>query len=108
MYQIWLSIHQSLLPVFAKVFEKAMYCRLNQHLQTNNILANEQYGFRKGLSTEHTTFSLTDNILMTWNKKIYIGGIFCDLTKAFDCVSHDVLGAKLKTLWDTGISPKLV
>jgi hypothetical protein len=25
----------SLLPVFSNVFEKAMYCRLNQHLQTN-------------------------------------------------------------------------
>ena len=37
----------SLLPGFSKVFEKAMYCRLNQHLQTNNILATEQYGFRK-------------------------------------------------------------
>jgi len=73
-----------------------MYCRLNQHLQANNILANEQYGFRKGLSTDHSTFSLTDNIVMAWNKKIHIGGIFCDLTKAFDCANLDVLIAKLK------------
>ena len=58
----------SLLPVFLKVFEKAMYCRLNQHLQTNNKLATE-YGFKKGLSTEHVTFSLIDNILIAWNKK---------------------------------------
>jgi len=47
----------SLLPVFKKVFEKAMYCRLSQHLQANNILATEQYVFRKGLSTEKATFS---------------------------------------------------
>jgi len=33
---------------------------------------------------------------MAWNKKINIGGIFCDLTKAFDGVNHDVLIAKLK------------
>ena len=62
----------SLLSVFSKVFEKAMYCRLNQHLHTSYILATEQYGFRRGLSTEHTTFSLTGNILMAWNKKIYV------------------------------------
>jgi hypothetical protein len=68
----------SLLPVFSKVFEKAMYCRLNQHLQVNKILAAEKYGFRKGLSSEQTTFSLTDNILMAWNKKNHFGGIFCD------------------------------
>jgi len=60
----------SLLPMFSKVFEKTMYCRLNQHLQANNILATEQYEFRKGLSTDHTTFSLTDSILMASNKKI--------------------------------------
>ena len=72
----------SLSPVFSKVFEKAVCCRLTQHLEDNNILATEQYGFRKGLSPEQTTFSLTDNILMAWNNKIHIGGIFCDLCQS--------------------------
>jgi len=60
----------SLLPVFSKVFEKAMFCRLNHHLQANSTLATEQYGFRKGLWTELAAFSLTDYILiflMAWN-----------------------------------------
>jgi len=68
-----------------------MYCRLNHHIWANSILATEQYGFRKGHSTEHATFSLTDNILMVWNKKIHIGGIL-----ASDCGNHYVLIDKVK------------
>ena len=49
----------SLLPTFTKIFEKVMYSRLSQHLQTNNILAPEQYTFRKGMSTEDAAFRLT-------------------------------------------------
>jgi len=33
----------SLLPNFAKIFEKTMYSRISQHVQTNYILAPEQY-----------------------------------------------------------------
>ena len=39
----------SLLPAFSKIFEKIMHSRLNQHLQTNNILATEQYDLGKVL-----------------------------------------------------------
>jgi len=49
----------SLSPTLAKIFEKAMYNRLSQHLQISNILAPEQYAFRKGMSTENAAFRLT-------------------------------------------------
>jgi hypothetical protein len=53
----------SLLTTFSKVLETSMYYTLNQHLQINNILVGEQYGFRKGLSTEYAGRSLTNSIL---------------------------------------------
>jgi hypothetical protein len=56
-----------MLTVFSKVLEKTMYHRLNQHLQVNNILVQEQFGFRKDLSTDHAAFSLTNGILQAWN-----------------------------------------
>jgi hypothetical protein len=30
------------------------------------------------------------------NNKQLVGGIFCDLVKAFDCVDYDILLSKLK------------
>ena len=30
------------------------------------------------------------------NNKLIVGGIFCELEKAFDCINHNVLLAKLK------------
>jgi hypothetical protein len=73
-----------------------MYSRLNQHLIVNNILAAEQYGFRKGRSTDHAAYTLITGILQAWNSKLQVVGIFCDLAKAFNCMSHDILIEKLK------------
>jgi hypothetical protein len=60
-----------------------MYSGLNQHLSINNVLAAEQYGFRKDQSTECAAYALINGILQAWNCKLQIVGIFCDLTKAF-------------------------
>ena len=86
----------SLLTAFSKIFEKVIYKRLDNHITSNNILAKEQYGFRNNASTEKAIHQLTNNILKALDNKYLEGGIFCDLTKAFDCVDHDILLDKLE------------
>jgi hypothetical protein len=51
----------------------------------------EQHGFRRKRSTETAIFDLTNNILQALNDSKQVGDIFCDLTKAFDSVNHEIL-----------------
>jgi hypothetical protein len=92
----------SLLPTFSKFFERVMYNRLYEHILTNNILVNNQYSFRPNSPTEKASFKLIEEILKAMNNKQLIGGIFCDLHKAFYCVSHDILIKKLEFYGITG------
>jgi hypothetical protein len=98
----------SLLTSFSKVFERIIYDRLLKHLKTNNILCAEQFGFRVSSSTEKATYKLIDDVLNELNNKLTVGGIFCDLQKAFDCINHNILLAKLEFYSITGVTYSLL
>ena len=78
----------SLLTSFSKIFEMVMQTRMLKHLTKYNILHTEQYGFRIRLKTVNAIYKLTAEILNAINNKLIVGGIFCNLDKAFDCVDH--------------------
>jgi hypothetical protein len=59
----------SILPSFSNILEKIMYIRLMYHLETNNILAAEQFGFRTSSSTAQASFHFIINTLNKFLKK---------------------------------------
>ena len=86
----------SLLPALSKILEKVMLKQINQYFTTNNLYYNSQYGFRKKHSTEHALIEFTDHIITSLDKNETPTSIFIDLTKAFDCLDHDILLHKLR------------
>jgi hypothetical protein len=55
-----------------------LYIRLIEHINNNNILVGQQFGFRKRLATEDAVFKLTHEILNALNNKVMVGSIFYD------------------------------
>ena len=87
----------SVLPVLSKVFEKAVIYQLFQFLETNKLLSDSQYGFRKYRSTKLAAALLCDNIRKEMNNGNMIGAVYLDLSKAFDTIGHGLLPNKLNT-----------
>lgn len=85
----------SVLNVLSKVLEKIVYQQLVDYLEENNLLYQNQYGFRKNKCTQDAVLHLHDHIRNNMNKKNCTGALYIDLRKAFDTVSHSCLLTKL-------------
>ena len=86
----------SLLPVISKVFESCMASRITGYFEAHKLFTDDQYGFRKGRNTTQAVLHFVENILDAFARNERAAGVFCDMSKAFDCVSHDLLLEKLK------------
>ena len=61
----------------------------------NKILSKWQCGFRQGYSTQHCLLIMTEKWRQCLDKGGISGALLTDLSKAFDCLLHDLLIAKL-------------
>lgn len=86
----------SLLNTLAKLFEKIIHSRLMDFATENEILNEEQFGFRPQHSTAHQILRVTRHIRLNWSQRKSTGMVLFDIEKAFDSVWHDGLIYKLK------------
>ncbi|KAG7305187.1 hypothetical protein JYU34_009224 [Plutella xylostella] len=85
----------ALISVISKIFEKYFYNIIYSFLDKNKILAREQYGFRKNKTINMAIFEIINTVMQSVDDRIPICALYMDMSKAFDCVDHKTLLAKL-------------
>ena len=85
-----------MLSSISKVVEKCVFNQLYWYFESNNLLFDSQYGYRKLHSTESACLELVDKIMNHLDKAETPFCFFLDLSKAFDTLNHEILLKKLQ------------
>ena len=99
-----------LLIISGKIFQKILFNSLLNYLDDNNLLNNNQSGFRSGDSCARQLLAITNDIVNAFykNQSLEVRGVFLNLSKAFDKVWHERLMYELKRLGICGKYPGLI
>ena len=85
----------SLIPVLSKYLEYLLKNQMTDFFTQNNLINPHQFGFQRDKSTTYALNDLVGAIVEGFESGEFVGAAFCDLSKAFDCVSHKTLTDKL-------------
>ena len=95
-----------MLPNIPKIYEKIIYNQLYEYF--HDKLCSSQCRFRKGYSSQHSLLVMTEKFKESIDKGNALGALLTNLSKAFDCVDHSLLIAKLSAFGVSPLSLKLL
>ena len=81
--------------MWLSIFSRILYNRLDTYISDNNILVDNQIGFRKSFRPSYHVYTLKSMVDKSFRHKTYLYTRFVDLRKAFDTVWRESLFHKL-------------
>ena len=94
----------SLMSVLFKTLERLVLWHLEETTLHRNPIHHNQFGFRKGRSTDHALSKVVNYIEKGINSQRYVLGVFCDIAGAFDNAKLESIA---KTMLDRGVSNEI-
>ena len=95
----------SLTSHIVKIYERILRKKMVNHLERNDLLCQNQHGFRSGKSCLTQLLHHLDDVINSLISGNDVDAIYLDYAKAFDKVDHQLL---LKKLHRYGFSNKIV
>ena len=83
----------SVLNTFSKINERYIQEAITPFLDKR--FSTFLSAYRKKYSTNHVLIRMVENWKLNLDNKKYVGAVLMDLSKAFDCIPHDLLIAKM-------------
>ena len=84
----------SILRNISKVFERCLHDQMSEFF--DNIFSKCQCGLRKGCSAQHCLLVMIEKWKIVVDNGGAFGALLTDLSKAFDCIPHELIVAKLE------------
>ena len=84
----------SVLSTFSKVIERILKNQIVNYIE--NFLSPYVSAYRKNYSSHHVLIRLLEEWKTGLDNGNFVGAVLMDLSKAFDCIPHDLLIAKLE------------
>ena len=83
----------SILPNLSKIYERLLYDQMYSYF--DKFFVKYQCCFRKGYNAQHCLLVMIEKMKEARDKSKVCAAVLTDLSKAFDCLKHDLLIAKL-------------